>query len=41
MHSMMTRLPMGMEKYYLGLEKVLETVRIFLSVEVWEPWDSQ
>ncbi len=27
----------GIEKYYLGLEKGLEKVRIFVSVEVWEP----
>ncbi len=37
MHSVMTPLPAGMEKYYLGLEKGLEKVRIFISVEVWEP----
>ncbi len=37
MHSLMTRLPMSMKKYYLGLEKGLEKVRIFVSVEVWEP----
>ncbi len=36
MYSMMTRLPTGMDKYYLCLEKGLEKVRIFVRVEVWE-----
>ncbi len=37
MHSVMTHLPTGMDKYYLGLEKGLEKVWIRVSVEVWEP----
>ncbi len=36
MHIMMTHIPTGMEKYYLGLQKGLEKVRIFVTVDVWE-----
>ncbi len=37
MHSVTKCLPTGMENYYLVLEKGLEKVRFFVSVEVWEP----
>ncbi len=36
MHNVMACLPTGMDKYYLGLEKGLEKVRIVVSVELWE-----